>query len=111
MTDNEEKTIALRAVVSFHSLTENDIIHVHPDDEHYLSLMEIGLLVPAYPEDDPKAQATVLASNEQGETTTILGVRPARQRRSRRTDAAAVPPSGSEDVSDKVDSDGEADPE
>lgn len=105
------ETVALRATVSFHGLTQGDIIHVDPNDPHYAGLMEIGLLVYAYPEDDPQAQATILASNAAGETTTILGVRPARARRSRRTDTEPVPPSGSEDVSDKVDSDGEADPE
>jgi len=76
-----ENTVALRVVAGFHGLSQNDIIHVDPDDEYYRNLMSIGLLAYAYPEDDPAAQATILATNEQGETTTLLGVRAARPKR------------------------------
>jgi len=98
MTD---KTVALRAVVGFHALSQNDIIHVNPDDPHFAALLDGGFLAYAYPEDDPGAQATILNVNQQGDVTTVLGVRPARQRRLRRTDAAPL----------EDDLDGTSDPE
>lgn len=101
-----EKTVALRAVVGFHGVTQNDIIHADPEDPHFAGLLAGGFLAYAYPEDDPGAQATILNVNQTGDVTTVLGVAPARQRRTR-----SNPPSASEDVSDKVVPDGEADPE
>lgn len=80
---SEEKTVALRAVVGFHGLTQNQIIHVDPADPHYAGLLDGGFLTYAYPEDDPAAQATILQVDSDGEETTILGVRPARARRRR----------------------------
>lgn len=104
---SEAKTVALRAVVGFHGVTQNEIIHADPTDPHYAGLLAGGFLAYAYPEDDPGAQATILNVNQSGDVTTVLGVTPARQRRSR-----SVPPSGSKDVSDKVaDPDGAPDPE
>jgi hypothetical protein len=105
MTDMTEeyapdRTVALRAVQGFHGLSKDDIIHVDPENPHFLALMDLGVLVYAYPEDDPAAQATVLQVSEQGDETTILGVRPARQRRLSRKDASPI----------EAD-DGEADPE
>ena len=94
-----EQTVAMRAVVSFHGLTKDDIIHVDPKDEYYQALHAGGFLAYAYPEDDPDAQATILNVNQQGETTTILGVRSAPSRRGRRGREA------------EPDSDGEADSE
>lgn len=92
-----EKTVALRAVVGFHGVTQNDIIHADPEDPHFAGLLAGGFLAYAYPEDDPGAQATILNVNQTGDVTTVLGVAPARQRRTRAEKAAG--------------SDGEADPE
>jgi hypothetical protein len=80
---SEPKTVALRAVVGFHGLSQNDVIHVDPADPHYAGLLDGGFLAYAYPEDDPDAQATILQVDTRGEETTILGVRPARARRRR----------------------------
>jgi hypothetical protein len=87
----EPKTVALRAVVGFHALTQGEIIHVDPEDPHYVALLDGGFLAYAYPEDDPGAQATILQVNQQGDETTILGVRPARQRRTRRSEEVEYP--------------------
>jgi hypothetical protein len=92
-----DKTVALRAVVGFHGLSENDIIHVDPADEHYKALLDGGFLAYAYPEDDPKAQATILNVRQDGEVTSVLGVRPARARRGRSAEAVAEDPDGEAD--------------
>lgn len=78
---SEEKTVALRAVVGFHGVSQNEIIHANPYDPHYAGLLAGGFLTYAYPEDDPAVMATILQVNTAGEETTILGVRPARRRR------------------------------
>jgi hypothetical protein len=74
-----DETVALKVLVSYGAVTAGQTLHTPiPLSDYYLALIDMGLL--SAPETDGEESGQVLAVDERGDETSLLGVMPARRR-------------------------------